>query len=51
MKYYTHRSFKILEQKFLDNGMDGYVELCRDLCREFMSEFDVFEKLNNYLDY
>jgi hypothetical protein len=51
MKYYAHRSMDMLEHNFLDNGMDGYVELCKDLCCEFIKSFDEFKKYNNYLDY
>jgi hypothetical protein len=51
MRYYAHRSIDMLEHIFLDNGLDGYVELYKDLCREFMKSFDTFEKYNNYLDY
>jgi hypothetical protein len=40
-----------LEHNYLDGGMDGYVELCKDLCREFMKELDDSKKFNNYLDY
>jgi hypothetical protein len=32
MKYYAHRSMDSLERNYLDGGMDGYVELCKDLC-------------------
>jgi hypothetical protein len=51
MKYYAHMSLRMLEQEFLDNGMDGYMELCKDLCWEFMDKYHVSEKFNNYLDY
>jgi hypothetical protein len=51
MKYYAHRTMDSLERNYLDGGMDGYVELCKDLCREFMKELDDSEKFNNYLDY
>jgi hypothetical protein len=49
MKYYAHKSTDMLEHTFLDNGMDGYVDLCKDLCRKFMKSFDESEKYNNYL--
>jgi hypothetical protein len=51
MRYYAHRSIDMLECTFLDNGLDMYVELYKDLCREFMKSFDKSEKYNNYLDY
>jgi hypothetical protein len=51
MKYYVHRTMDLLERNYLDGGMDGYVELCKDLCCEFMKELDDSEKFNNYLDY
>jgi hypothetical protein len=51
MKYYAHMSMDMLEYKFLNNGLDGYMELCKDLCREFMKAFDESEKFNNYLEY
>jgi hypothetical protein len=41
----------VLECDFLDNGMDGYVDLWKDLCREFMRKFDNSKKFNNYLYY
>ena len=41
----------MLEHKFFNNGMDGYVELCKDLCGKFMWSFDEFEKYNSYLDF
>jgi hypothetical protein len=51
MKYYAHRSLDMFEREFLDTGMDKYVELYKDLCREFMRKFDDSKKFNNYLDY
>jgi hypothetical protein len=51
MKYYAHRSMDMLERNFLDGGMDGYVELCKDLCCEYMKALDEFEKFNNYLEF
>jgi hypothetical protein len=27
MRYYAHKSMDMLERTFLDNGLDGYVEL------------------------
>jgi hypothetical protein len=41
----------MLERTFLDNRLDGYVKLYKDLCREFMKSFDDSKKFNNYLDY
>jgi hypothetical protein len=41
----------LLELNFLDNSMDWYVELHKDLCCEFMKSFDESEKYNNYLDH
>jgi hypothetical protein len=43
IKYYAHRFMDLLERTFFDNGMDGYVELCKDLCYEFMKSFDESE--------
>jgi hypothetical protein len=51
MKYCVHKSMDSLERNYLDGGMDGYVDLCKDLCCEFMKELDDSEKFNNYLDY
>jgi hypothetical protein len=51
MRYYAHRDMDMLERTFLDNGLDGYVDLCKDLCREFMEACDTSEQFNNYLDY
>jgi hypothetical protein len=51
MRYYAHRDMDMLECTFLDNGLDGYVALCRELCNEFMKACDDSEQFNNYLDY
>jgi hypothetical protein len=51
MRYYVHRDMGMLERTFLDNGLDGYVDLCKDLCKEFMEACDTSKKFNNYLDY
>jgi hypothetical protein len=50
MKYYAHRSMDMLERTFLDNELDGYVELYKDLRRKFMKSFDESKKYN-YLNY
>jgi hypothetical protein len=50
MKYYAYRSLKMLKHEFLDTSMDKYVELCKDLYRKFIHEFDAFEGFNNYLN-
>jgi hypothetical protein len=51
MRYYAHRDMDMLEHTFLDNELDGYIDLCKDLCCEFMEACDTSEKYNNYLDY
>jgi hypothetical protein len=51
MRYYAHKDMDMLERILLDNGLDGYVDLCKDLCHEFMEACDTSEKFNNYLDY
>jgi hypothetical protein len=51
MRYYAHRDMDMLERTFLDNGLDGYVALCKELCCEFMKACDTSEQFNNYLDY
>jgi hypothetical protein len=51
MRYYVHRDMHMLERTFLDNGLDGYVALCKELCYEFMKACDTSEQFNNYLDY
>jgi hypothetical protein len=51
MRYYAHRDMDMLEHTFLDNGLDGYVALCKELCCEFMKACDTSEQFNNYLDY
>jgi hypothetical protein len=51
MRYYAHRDMDMLERSFLDNGLDGYVDLCKELCNEFMNACDTSEHCNNYLDY
>jgi hypothetical protein len=51
MKYYAHMSMDMLESNFLDNGLDEYVELYKDLCCKFMKAFDESEKFNKHLEY
>jgi hypothetical protein len=51
MRYYAHRGMDMLERTFLNNGLDGYVALCKDLCKKFMKACDDSKKFNNYLDY
>jgi hypothetical protein len=51
MRYYAHRDMGMLERTFLDNGLDGYMDLCKDLYKEFMEACNTSEKFNNYLDY
>ena len=51
MRYYAHKDMDMLERTFLDNGLDGYVDLCKDLCHKFMEACDTFEQFNNFLDY
>jgi hypothetical protein len=51
MRYYVHRDMDMLECTFLDNGLDGYVALNKELCCEFMKACDTSEQFNNYLDY
>jgi hypothetical protein len=46
MKYYAYRSMDMLELDFFNNSMDGYVELCKYLCQEFMCKFDNSKKFN-----
>jgi hypothetical protein len=31
MTYYAHRDMDMLERTFLDNGLDGYMDLYKDL--------------------
>ena len=40
MRYYVHRDMDMLECTFLDNGLDGYVALYKELCKEFMKACD-----------
>jgi hypothetical protein len=51
MRYYAHRDMDMLERTFLNNGLDGYVALCKELCCKFMKACDTSEQFNNYLDY
>jgi hypothetical protein len=51
MRYYAQRDMDMLERTFLNNGLDGYVDLCKDLCYEFMEAYDTSEQFNNYMDY
>jgi hypothetical protein len=51
MRYYANRGMDMLERTFLDNGLDEYVALCKELCCEFMKACDTSEEFNDYLDY
>jgi hypothetical protein len=51
MRYYAHRDMDMLERTFLDNRLDGYIALCKELFKEFMKACDDSEQFNNYLDY
>jgi hypothetical protein len=51
MRYYAHRGMDMLERTFLNNGLDGYVVLYKELCKEFMEACDTSEQFNDYLDY
>ena len=51
MRYYVHKDMDMLECTFLDNGLDGYVALYKELCKEFMKACNDSEQFNNYLDY
>jgi hypothetical protein len=51
MRYYVHKGMDMLERTFLDNGLDGYVALCKELYKEFMKACDDSKQFNNYLDY
>jgi hypothetical protein len=51
MRYYAHKDMDMLECSFLNNGLDGYIALCKELCNEFMNACDTSEQFNNYLDY
>jgi hypothetical protein len=44
MRYYAHRDMDMLERSILDNGLDGYVALCKELCNEFMNACDTSER-------
>ena len=50
MEYYAHRPMIMLLLEFLENSIDGYLELCKDLSHEFMNYFHVSKKHKNYLD-
>jgi hypothetical protein len=43
MRYYAHKDMDMLERTFLDNGLDGYVALYKELCYEFMKACDTSE--------
>ena len=40
MRYYAHKDMDLLERTFLDNGLDGYKALCKELCKEFIKACD-----------
>jgi hypothetical protein len=51
IKYYAYRSMDMLERDFLDNDIDKYVELWKDLCHKFMRSFYESEKYINNQDF
>jgi hypothetical protein len=51
MRYYAHKDMDMLECTFLDNRLDGYVALYKELYNEFMNACDTSEQFNDYLDY
>jgi hypothetical protein len=51
MRYYAHRDMDMLERTFLNNRLDGYIALCKELCKEFIKACDDSKQFNNYLDY
>jgi hypothetical protein len=51
LEYYRLRSHQAFQRQFFRNGEDGYVDLSKDLCREFLDKLDASEVFNNYSDY
>ena len=51
MRYYAYKDMNMLEHTFLDNGLDGYIALYEELCKEFIEACDTSEQFNDYLDY
>ena len=41
----------MLNRKFLDNGFDGFVNLCANLGREITDKLDESELYNNWSDF
>ena len=51
MRYYAYRGMDMLERTFLDNGLDGYVALYKELYCKFMKACDTSEQFDDYLNY
>ena len=51
LHYYKVRSMQMLQQEFLDVGVDGFLSLCTDIGREITDKLEDTELYNNWADY
>ena len=51
MHYYKVRSMEMLQRKFLDGGVDGFLSLCADIGWEITDKLEDMKLYNNWADY
>ena len=51
LQYYKVRLLEMLNWEFLNNGFDGFVNLCAYLGREITDRLDESELYNNWIDF
>ena len=51
LRYYRRRSLEMLNQEFLDNGFDGFVNLCTNLRQEITDILDESKLYNNWTNF
>ena len=51
LHYYKVWSMQMLQRKFLDGGVDGFLSLCADIGREITDKLEDTELSNNWADY
>ena len=51
LQYYKRRLLEMLNWEFLDNGFDGFVNLCANLGREITDRLDESKLYNNWTNF
>ena len=51
LQYYKVRLLEMLNREFLDNGFDGFVNLCADLGWKITDRLDESKLYNNLTDF